>query len=221
MKPELGPAARAAISAALHRQPGWKLRSRLHAVDAVLAGQPPEAVAAMASVKPWTLHDWIAQIRDEGIAAALKKWEKTHKTRERALNADPVGLRAQAAKEKNRHMRKRLLALAYLAEGLSPDDAAIRVRLSDCTVREYRRRFRQGGIQGVRSKPYMGGTTKLRPKELQAVAAIVRANANITLSELRRRIETEFGVSYTPAGLKNMLRKQFGIRLTHASQTTT
>jgi transposase len=204
-------AARAEIAVALQRNLPWKLRKRLQAIDAVLADQSLEAAAAIASVKVGMLYGWIREIRERGVAVALKEREKAHKIRPHALDADPVALRGHAAKEKNRHMRKRRLALAYLAEGLSPDDAAIRVGLSDCTVREYRRRFRQGGIDAVRSKPYKGGITKLKPQEIQAVGAVVRANPEIGPDDLRARIESEFGVRYTPAGLRNMLKKQLGI----------
>jgi putative transposase len=223
LMPEQVSAVRAEIAVALKRRPRWKLMNRLRAIDAALAGQPREAAAAVGSVKPGTLNYWIAQIRHKGVAATLEKWEAPHKSCPLALDADATALRACATSEKNLHMRKRLLALACLAEGLSPDDAAVRTGMSDCTVRDYRHRFQQGGIAAVRGIPYMGGTTKLKPKKLQTVAAIVRANANITLGELRGRIETEFGVRYTPAGLKNMLKKQLGISLSmpfaHSPQT--
>jgi transposase len=85
------------------------------------------------------------------------------------------------------------------------------VHLSDSTVREYCHRFQQGGIDAVRSKPCMGGTTKLKPEEIRSVGAVVLAKPKIRLSELCARIEAEFGIRYTPAGLKNMLKKQLGI----------
>jgi len=212
---------RAEIAAALARCPYGRLHSRLRAIDAFLTGQSPAEAAAIAQVRPGTLLGWLRFIRTLGIKAALAQWQAPREPQRPQLRANPARLRAHAAKEKNRHMRKRLLALAYLAEGLGPDDAAIRVRLSDSTVRECRRRFRQGGVAALRSKPYMGGTTKLKPEEIQSVGAVVRANPKIGLNEVCARIESEFGVRYTPAGLKNMLKKQLGIihRLGVAART--
>lgn len=57
------------------------------------------------------------------------------------MEADAAVLHALAVNEKNIHMRKRLLTLAYLAEGFSVDDAAVRARLAVHTVREHLRLF--------------------------------------------------------------------------------
>jgi hypothetical protein len=63
---------------------------------------------------------WLRFIRTSGITGALARWQTPRGHHDPQVRADPARLRAHAAKEKNRHMRKRLLALAYVAEGLSP-----------------------------------------------------------------------------------------------------
>ena len=89
-KPELAAAVRAEIAAALQRQPRWKIRNRLKGIDAFLSGQSLEAAAAIASVKPDTLRDAICQIRREGIATTLGKWEAPQECRPAPLEADPA-----------------------------------------------------------------------------------------------------------------------------------
>ena len=109
-------------------------------------------------------------------------------------------------------MRKRLLALAYLAQGLGVDDAAIRVGMSADNVRRYRQRFQQGGMAALHSKPFRGGMPKLKPRELQVVANRMKQGTDSSLGALGTWIREEFGVCYTPKGLKNMLKKQFGFQ---------
>lgn len=69
----------------------------------------------------------------------LRRCEPRQRTRK--VEADAAVLHALAVNEKNIHMRKRLLTLAYLAEGFSVDDAAVRARLAVHTVREHLRLF--------------------------------------------------------------------------------
>ena len=76
------------------------------------------------------------------------------------------------------------------------------------TVRENLRRFQRGRDSAVCRKPYPGPYSKLRPDELQTVAAILQATPALTAEQLCARIEADYGIRYTPAGLKNMLRKQ-------------
>ena len=210
MKPAFIAAMRAEIAAVLKRRLRRRLRLRLSAIDAALAGEPLAIAAALIHIKPRTLKTWLGTIRKHGIAPLLAKWEPFQTTQPK-FNVDPATLRAHAASEKNPHIRKRFLALACLAEGFSIDDAAVRVGISTPTVRTSLQRFQQGGIDAIRSKPsYPGPGPKLRPKELEAVAALARSAPPLTPEQLCAYIEAEFGVRYTPGGLKNMLRKQLG-----------
>jgi transposase len=160
MNPERVAALRAEIAAALNRHPCWRLQSRLKAVDAVLAGGATERAAQLIHVKPATLKTWLRLIREQGIAPLLAKWEAPHKTRRAKLEADPSVLHRYAAAEDKARIRKRLLALAYLAEGLGVDDAAVRAGVSAHTVWEHLRRFQQGGIAAVQVKRYPGAAVE-------------------------------------------------------------
>jgi transposase len=147
-------ALRAEIAAALNRRPVWRVQSRLKAIDAVLAGDAPETAAGLIHVKPATLKTWLRQIREQGMGPLLAKWEAPCKARRARLEVDPSFLHSHAAAEDSPRIRKRLRALAYLAEGLSADDAAVRARVSTDTVWKHLRRFQQGGIAAVQVKRY-------------------------------------------------------------------
>ena len=120
-------------------------------------------------------------------------------------------MRALATAEKNPSIRKRIFAVAHLAEGMPVYDAAAGARLSTDTVYTALRRFQREGIAAFRNKRSAGRRVRLTSDQLEDVAAFVRANPAVSLNELRSHVLAEFGVRYTPAGLKNMLKNQLGI----------
>ena len=94
---------------------------------------------------------------------------------------------------------------------LTPIRAVMRVGLCTETVRQNLRRYQEGGAEALRIKPYPGPGPKLRPNELQAVAALAAGHQPMLVEQLRAFIEINFGVRYTPSGLKHMLKNQLGI----------
>jgi hypothetical protein len=171
MKPERTAAIRAEIADAMNRRPRWLVQWRLKAIDAVLAGEVPETAARLNNLEPATLKTWLWQIRKHGIAPSLAKWEAAFRqTRRVRLEADPAVFHDPAAAEQNPYIRKRLLALGYLAEGYTVDEAAIRARVSERTVRKHLRRFQQGGIAAVRTESHPGRSPKFRSRDLRSVA---------------------------------------------------
>ena len=149
LSPESIRQARAEIAAALRRRPHWRLRLRLLAIDAFLSGQKLEDAAAIAHVKCRCLEVWMGRIRHQGIATVLARWEAPHKQRRLPLNADPELFRAAAAAERRPKVKRGLLALAYVADGVPVDDAAARAGINYHTVRARIRRFQAHGLDGV------------------------------------------------------------------------
>src|SRR5262245_23350539 len=80
-----------------------------------LAGEPPEEVSASVIVQPRTVKAWLRAVTRDGFVPMLAKWEARREPRPRQLDADPVAFREPGAKEKNPRIRKRVLALAYVA----------------------------------------------------------------------------------------------------------
>jgi transposase len=208
MKPELVAKIRTEIAAALAQEPPPRARLRLTGIDAALAGVPLDRAAALAQVKTDTLNQWLREIRLRGIAGVLPKPRRAdHRPK---IDADPANLHALASSEQDRYVRKRLLGLAYVAEGFSTHDAAIRATLGVTTLVKHLRLFQQGGITAICSNPRRGPSPRLRPKELQIVSDLLRTPPVMAAEQMCAYIEAEFGVRYTPNGLKSMLKKQFG-----------
>jgi transposase len=204
-------AVRAEIATALGRPLRRRLKSRLEAIDAVLAGEPVEMAAALGGVTLPTFKKWLVHIRQFGITALLAYW-MPHPASHLKVSADPAALRAHAASERDPDKRKRLIALACMAEGLSLNDAAVESGVSDATIRTSIRRFQQGGTGAIclkRGSP-TGRRPWLGPKELEVVAAMTRTTPQPTLEQLCAQIASRFGVRYTLLGLKNILKKRLG-----------
>ena len=207
-------AARQSIEATLVRPLGRSQRQRLTAIQLALQGQLQDA-ATRAGVRPATVSGWLRQIRRHGLTHFLAQCPG----RPSDLHADLAQLNALATAEKNPNVRKRILALAYVAAGVPVYDAAITARLAPETVYTTIRRFRSEGAAAFRNKPGIGRRVKLAPDQVEAVAAIVRTAPDITPEQLCARVEADFAVRYTPTGIKNMLKNQLGIPYRHASAT--
>jgi transposase len=202
---------RAEIAAASARCPYGRLRSRLRAIDAFLAGQHAAEAAIIAQVKAGTLLGWLRFIRKLGITAALTRWQAPRKPQRAELHADPARVRALAAIHSGRNTQRKLLALALVADGMPVPDAAIQAGVSEHTVRAAIRSFRREGYAIFSSRRKLGRQVKLTPRQLEILRVILRQNPAIRPDTLCARILDEFGVRYSPWGVTNLLRKQLGI----------
>jgi transposase len=212
MTPEFIAAVQAGIATALKRPLRRRLKTRLQGISAALAGKPLQKAAALGGVTPPTLKRWLVHIRAFGITALLAYWMPSQPGHLK-VSADPAALRAHAASEGDPEKRKRLIALACVAEGLCLNDAAVESGISDGTIITSIRQFQQGGIAAIypKKRPPSGRRPLLGQKELEKVAALARTTPQPTAEQLRVYIEAEFGVRYSLLGVKNMLKKQLGI----------
>jgi transposase len=149
------------IAAALARPLKAQVRSRLVAIDTVLSGQRVEEAAVSARVRPSTVKTWLRVVTYNGIDATLDKWKAHPKPRPQLLDADPVTLRELAAKERNPRIRKRMLALACVAEGMNPHAASMSTGLNHQAIAARIRRFRQEGVAAFQDRKIAGRPCKL------------------------------------------------------------
>lgn len=156
--------AREEMKSALKRRLKWRLRLRLIAIDMVLSGRSTEEAAATAHVRPGTVRGWLAMLRHKGIVEMIG--ESEGRFRPRKLEADGATLRTLAANERNPRIRKRMLALAYVADGMGVEDAAVKVGLNRSTVDERIKRFQKEGLAGLQDKARAGRPSKLTRPQL-------------------------------------------------------
>jgi len=196
------------IAAALNRKPSWRVQKRLRALDAILAGRTVSRAADTACASRPQVERWLAAATRHGLGGMLSAHERPRK--ETGLALDSAMLRALAATEKNWRMKKRLLAMADIAEGMSITRVSMRVGAGEDTIAKWIERFRAGGAEALRGKQARGRPTRLTRDQLKELQDILRTRPDASYPELCETMRTRFGVSYAPPGLKRLVKVSFG-----------
>jgi len=207
------------ITAALAHPLKPQVRSRLIAMDNVLSGQSIDDAAAGALVRPDTVRDWLRVVTYDGIAPTLARWEGRGNPRPRQVDADPVALRELVAKEKNPRVRKRMLALACVAEGMSPHAASMSMGLNHQAIAARMRRFREEGVAAFRDRKIGGRPHKLSAAQFQELRIEFLGRPGMQPQQLRDLIWTRFRVRYSLSSLRRLLKKELGIVLEVSRRT--
>jgi transposase len=194
------------IGAALEGRVPTPLRQQLTAIHLALGGQLREG-AESAGVAPSTVKEWFRELQHEGIAGFLRNRQNASMN----FHADLAQLQTLAIAEKNLNIRKRIMALAYVAAGVPIPDAARTTQLTIQTIYLAIRAFKRDGLASFRNKPIKPRPCKLSEAQLSELKDILRMRPQISLGDLRATIRLRFGTRYTPEGLRNMLKKQLGI----------
>jgi transposase len=185
------------------------LRTRLIALDMLLSGQPIEAAVDAARVRPDTVERWYRRVIRDGITPTLEKWASPP-PRTLKVNADPLTLRELADRELNSRVRKRLLALALVAEGMSAHDASLRIGIAYSVLLKRIKRFRQEGMAAIQDAPSRG-STKLTNAQLEDLRRLAVGRPDMTVEALCECVRSRFGVRYSISGLQALLKREFGI----------
>lgn len=199
------------IAAALARPLKPQVRSRLVAIDTVLSGQGIEEAAVSARVTPNTVKGWLRLATYNGIEATLERWQVDRRLRPGKLDVDPATLHELAAKEINPRVRKRIRALACIAEGMSTYDAEAKVLLGHGYITKRVRRFQEEGVAGFQDRPPFGRPAKLTYGQLQELRSQVLAHPEMSYTQLRDLVEARFCVRYSVQGLRRLLKKRLAI----------
>lgn len=160
MKPSEVAQTRGQVAAALAGPLQPQVRARLLAIDAVLSGQPIGDVAAAARVLPNAVRKWLRVVSRDGIDATVGGWQIDRRLRPGRLDVDPATLHELAAREKNPRVRKRMLALACVAEGMSTYDAEAKAGLNHWAITKRVKRFRKEGVEAFQDRKIAGRPRK-------------------------------------------------------------
>jgi transposase len=206
MNPSKTAQTRRQIATALSGPLKPEVRARLIGVDMVLSGGPMDEAARSAHVFPRTVRTWLRDVVRDGFAPTLARWEGQDKPRPRKLDADPMALRELAAKEKNPRIRKRILALAYVAGGMGLLDAAVSAGLSHFTVIKSMKRFRERGVAAFQDPKSAGRPRKLTSAQLEEVGRTVLQLPEMSYTEMSELLWVRFRVSYSCHSLHRLRR---------------
>ena len=214
------------LNAALARESRPHVRARLRVLLLVLEGVAPRNAGVVVGCDPATARRWVSKAarlgwralavdgrsnprpgrRKRTTAARAAMPKPPRAPRVPSVTANAGALRAQAAREQDRRMAKRLRVIALLAEGFGTMDAAARERTNETTVRNWRAVFQAGGIDALRR---LTPGPRLAPDQLVELAQMLKATPVISLDLLCVEVKERFGVSYTTGGLNNLIQSRF------------
>ena len=141
----------------------------------------------------------------------LARWEGQDQARPRKLDADAMVLRELAAEEINPRIRKRMLALACVAEGMSPHAASMSMGLNHQAIAARMRRFGKEGIAAFQDRKIAGRPRKLSAAQFHELRLAVLERPEMSYTELCDLVWARFRVRYSLASLARLLKKQLGI----------
>jgi transposase len=203
--------ARRQIATALMQPLKPQVRARLVAVDLVLSGKPMAEVAASAQVLPNAVRTWLRVISRSGVDASVARWQVDRRLRPGKLDVEPATLHELAAKEINPRVRKRIRALACVAEGMSSYDAEVKTGLNHWAIIKRVGRFREEGVAAFQDKKIAGRPRKLSTAQFQELPLDVLARPGMGLQQLRDLIWARFRVRYSLTNLRRLLKKEFAM----------
>jgi transposase len=131
----------------------------------------------------------------------------------RALSA--AELRQAAARSREANAARRMLAIAFVLEGHSREDAAESCGMDRQTLRDWVHRYNAEGIAGLANRHAPGPVPRLSAEQEAAVARWVEDGPELERDgvvrwrcvDLQDRIEREFAVSLHERTVGKLLRK--------------
>jgi transposase len=118
-----------------------------------------------------------------------------------------MALRELASKETNLRVRKRMLALAFVADGMTPFAAAASAGLTRNAVVASIKRFQEQGLAGVRDRNVPGRPRKLNDAQLHELRLALLGRPAMTCDQLRDLVQARFHVRYSRSSIHRLLKR--------------
>ena len=111
--------------------------------------------------------------------------------------------------ESGAHAKPRLHALWLLRRGMAMAEVASVLGVPYGTVQRWGRYYREGGLEGVRSRRGCGRGAESRttPEQQQAIVAYARTTGFVSAREAARWVKEKFDIEYRPRGMDKLLRR--------------
>jgi len=107
----------------------------------------------------------------------------------------------------DRRVYQRLTAVLLLAEGKSRAEVAHVLGIGLSQLGEWLRLYRNQGVDALCTLRYKGDPGKLTPSQLERLKEEVSTGCFRNSEQIRQWLVDTFGVSYTPSGVKDLLRR--------------
>jgi transposase len=125
-----------------------------------------------------------------------------------SLSAEQLAeLRAAHRRTRDQREADRIKAVVSLASGWPAEQVAAVLLIDPNTVRNYFRRYREGGLPGLLQMAYQGSDCALSDTQLVALDTHVQTHLYLTAKDVAAWVEEEFGVAYTASGMTALLHR--------------
>ena len=109
--------------------------------------------------------------------------------------------------ERNRKFADRIRVILLLDKGKSATKIAEYLFLNEGTVRNYEKRYKEGGLEKLVNDYYIGRSAYLSPEEQSKLTLELESKVYPTTKLVIFYIKKEFGVVYTVGGMTTLLHK--------------
>jgi transposase len=116
-----------------------------------------------------------------------------------------IGERRRQAQD--RRVYRRLSAALWSDDGRTREEIAELVGVSTRQVGQWFRIFRNKGLDQLCALHYQGDPGRLGPAQVGRIRQEIEKGTFHNAEQVRTRIETTFGVTYSPPGVKGLLRR--------------
>ncbi len=106
-----------------------------------------------------------------------------------------------------RRLFQRLSALLWIDEGRTREEVAELLGVTSRQVGDWLRIFRNKGLDELCTLHYRGDPGRLRPAQVERLRQKIATGAFHNAEQVRAWIEEQFGVTYSPSGVKDLLHR--------------
>src|SRR5512138_656373 len=107
----------------------------------------------------------------------------------------------------DRRIFQRLSALLWIDEGRTRQEVADLLGVTSRQVGDWLRLFRNKGLDQLCTLHYRGDPGRLRPAQVEQLRQEIATGAFHNAEQVRTWIEEQFGVTYSPSGVKDLLHR--------------
>ena len=109
--------------------------------------------------------------------------------------------------ERMRRYADRIRVILLLDDGETYKNIAKFLFLDETTISNYKKRYKQGGIEGLINDRYFGRTSMLSPKEMIILSNDLQSTIFPTTKAVIAHIKKKFGVKYSQSGATDLLHR--------------
>ncbi len=101
----------------------------------------------------------------------------------------------------------RINAVILLGKGRAPADVADALLIDPDTARDYFKRYKKGGLDGLLRMSYIGSEALLDDTQLLELDDHLQSHLYLTAEAVARHVQKRWGVRYTPSGMTAVLHR--------------